>query len=148
MSYWLNWINLDEAPALLVLIGILTFLSRQFQGETAETARRARQITLVSFVIYAIAGLCEWGAPTVTKFLILIVKASLAAGIMYGLASILCPPLFYAMAQLQFKPKPCPAPPKPIVQPIEISPEERARIEEARRQAALEILFPAWGYVL
>jgi hypothetical protein len=138
MSYWLNWINLDEAPALLVLIGILKFLSRQFQGETAETARRARQVTLVSFVMYAIAGLCEWGAPTVTKFLILIIKAALAAGIMYGIASILCPPLSYAAAQLKLKPKPRPAPPRPIVPPIEISPEERARMEEARRQAVLE----------
>jgi hypothetical protein len=112
----MNWINLDEAFPIIFLIVLLSVL-----GEHMPQNAWPRQIGVTAFLAYIAFGVEAWGAPTVTAFSLIVVRAVLAAGLIYGFAGILIPFGIFIYEQI---PKP-----EPELKPEIVIPEEEEEPE-------------------
>ena len=146
----LDSIQLSEAPELLILAILLAFIGGQMARPDSATYQKARRITAAVFLLYAVMGLIAWGIAGVTDLLQIILRASLAAAISFGLAVVTLAPAEFLIGQakkwIPARPKPQPPAPKPAplvpVATRDYAAEERAekermsRIDDARSVAA------------
>lgn len=121
--FLLDWINPDEVLPLIVLICMLAFIGGQMTRSDSESHRRARRISVAVFLLYAGMGIYAWGPDGVTELLLIVLRASLAAGVSFGIALVTLTPAEYLIDQVKAlipKPRPKPAdspkpsPPTPI----------------------------------
>jgi hypothetical protein len=91
MLNFLEWINFDELPALVVLIGLLWVISGQMTRPNEATNRWVRRTAAVSLIGYAVMAMCAWPPSSVSELLVIVIRAVLATGFVTGLASILLP---------------------------------------------------------
>ena len=143
MMFVLDWINLDEFLPLVVLIGLLNFIGGRMTRPTAETTRVTRRVAYVTFVIYAGIALCSWGVSGPMDMLPIILRASLATGLVFGLTLIAMPAIdaVTVIAKARFKPKiESWTPPLPRVEPTvapkpEITEQEpETHVDDARNE--------------
>lgn len=150
MATLLDFIQLSEAPELLILAMLLAFIGGQMARPDSPTYQKARRITAAVFLLYAMMAIFVWGIVEVTHLLQIIVRASLAAAISFGLAVVTLAPAEFLIGQAQrWMPArstttphaPKPAPPVPVAI-RDYAVEERAEnermngIEDARNVVA------------
>lgn len=151
MGSFLDFIRLSEAPELLILAILLAFIGGQMTRPDSVTYQKARRITAAVFLLYSVMAIFAWGIAEVTDLLQIILRASLAAGISFGLAVVILAPAEFLFGQakrwMPARSKPQPPAPKPAL-PVSVATrdyaaEERAekermsRIDDARNVAAL-----------
>ena len=99
MASFLDFIRLSEAPELIILAMLLAFIGGQMAKPDSDTYRRARHITAAVFVLYTVTGIFKWGISGVTELLLIILRASLAAAISFGLALVTLAPAEFLIGQ-------------------------------------------------
>lgn len=157
MSEFLDFVNLEEALPLLVLVLLLWFLGSQMTESDSVSQRWTWRIAAAALLLYAAAGIVAWTPARPTEFVTLVLRAALAAGLARGISMILLPPLRFLYQQLSLhlavKPKPQrqlvptdiplreerPSSP-PETPPPSPTPEERAAAALARYEAKLQLL--------
>jgi len=91
MTPFLEWISFDELPELVVLICLLWVIGGQMTRPT-EFSRRWQRRTAAA-VLFAYVGLASysWEPSGVSDLLAIVIRATLAAAFVAGLASIVLP---------------------------------------------------------
>jgi len=150
MATLLDFIQLSEAPELLILAMLLAFIGGQMARPDSPTYQKARRITAAVFLLYAMMAIFAWGIVEVTHLLQIILRASLAASISFGLAVVTLAPAEFLIGSVKKwmpaptkarPPEPKPAPPVPVATrdyaAEEHTEHERVkRIDDARNVAA------------
>lgn len=146
----LELINPDEFLPLVVLIFLLAFIGGQMTRSDSETYQKARRITAAVFLLYTGMAIYAWSPSGATDLLVIILRASLAAGMAFGLSLVTLAPATSLVRQVKawVPPKPTPNPakppkpsPLPVSMPRDFAAEERAekermsQIDDARMEA-------------
>lgn len=126
----LEFVRLEEAIEVLVLIIMATFIGTQFTSPQSPEGRRAKHLAGATFLIYAGAGINTFGVTSATDLIVIILRASLAAGVVYGFALIVLTPVSLVWKHL--KPKSVPRVEKPKPQPVLVPSRKRSAVEIAR----------------
>lgn len=138
MMFLLDWINPAEFLPLVVLICLLVFIGGQMTRADTETYRRAQRISAAAFLLYAGMGIYAWEPAGATEFVFITLRASLAAGVAFGLALVTLAPAAFLIERVKTLitqiPKPRPAeppkpPPPPVTRPRDFAAEEQAEKE-------------------
>jgi len=143
--FLLDWINLDEDfPPLVVLIGLLIFIGGQMTRPTPETSRITRRVGYLTWVLYAVTAAYSWGVSGPTDFVGVVLRASLATGLVYGATLIAMPAIDAVSALMKAKPMPIsqpwtPPPPPTVEQKVVPKPEKsdherKSQVDEARNE--------------
>ena len=125
----LDWINLDEFLPLVVLIGLLNFIGGRMAQPTVASVRITRRVAYVVFTLYALAALCSWEVSEPMDFLVIVLRASLATGLIYGLTLIAIPAIDAAagLVKVRRTPESQPwTPPLPNLEPAFTPPKPEA----------------------
>jgi len=85
----LDWINLDEFLTLVVLICLLVFTARQMARPDSLVYRQARRLAGATIVLYAALGIHAWGLSSARDLLVILIRALLAAGVVFGTSTII-----------------------------------------------------------
>lgn len=93
----LDWINPDDFVTLLVLICLLVFTGWQMAQPDLHAYRQARRVAGAALVLYIVLAVSAWGVPTASALLPIVVRAMLAAGIVFGLTSIVLAVVYRAV---------------------------------------------------
>ena len=101
MDTGLEWINLNELPELIVLIGLLWLIGQEMTQPTEFSNRWVRRIGVATLLVYVVGAIQTRPPYHVADLLAILVRALLAAGMVGGLASILVP-LFHPLFQKTF----------------------------------------------
>ena len=109
MSEFLDWFSLSELFPLVMLIFLLIFIGGQMAQHDSGTYRRARRFSAAVFLLYAGMGIYSWSPSGATDFVVLLLRAALAAGVGFGLALLLLAPAIFVIEHVQaILPKPAP----------------------------------------
>lgn len=93
----LDLINLDEFVPLLVLICLLLIIGGQMTRPDLAMHQLARRLSAGTLLLYAAMGICTWQPLSVSDLLVILVRAILATGVVYGVATILLPVFQYVL---------------------------------------------------
>lgn len=89
MNELLDWINLDEFLTLVVLICLLVFTARQMARPNLLVYRQAGRLAGATVVLYAALGIHAWGVSSARDLLVILIRAILAAGVVFGIGTIM-----------------------------------------------------------
>ena len=89
MNALLDWINPEEFPTLVVLIGLLIFTARQMVRPDSLVYRQASRLAGATIVLYAALGIHAWGLSSARDLLVLLIRAILAAGVAFGISTLI-----------------------------------------------------------
>src|SRR5438552_428668 len=137
--FLLDWFTLDDIVPLIVLICLLIFIGGQMTRPTADTRRITRRVAYTTFVLYAGTALYSWGASGPVHVLGIVLRASLATGLAFGLTMIAIPSIegIAALAKVKTAPKSEPwtpplsrVEPKAIVKPDNSEHERKAQVDD------------------
>ena len=87
----LEWINLDELPALIVLICLLWLIGGQMTRPSEFSNQWVRRTAAVTLLAYTGLAIHAWQPSGPTDLLVILIRALLATGLVGGLASIILP---------------------------------------------------------
>lgn len=93
----LNWINLDETLTLLVLICLLVFTGWQMARPDTLAYRHACKSAAATLLLYGVLAVSAWGLSSAGDLLAIVVRAMLAAGIVFGLSSIILAAVYHTV---------------------------------------------------
>lgn len=86
MTEMLDLVRLEEFLPLVVLCLILLFIADKVTRPDAGVLTTSRRLTAVTFVVYLAAGTSNWRPSNATELLIVVLKACMAAGIVFAIA--------------------------------------------------------------
>ncbi len=89
MSQLLDLIHPDEFPALIVLICLLFVTAERLARPDSLTMRRASWLSAAVCLAYIVTGAAVWSPARVAEFLMLLIRAGLAAAVTFGVATLL-----------------------------------------------------------
>lgn len=140
MIHLLDVIRLEETIEILLLVILLIFIGGQMTQRESEVFRKARRFSAAVFLLYAVIGVFVLSPSGMTEILIIVLRASLAAGLGFGLALILFAPVAYLIEQARTfiskrTPKPLAIPNPPPLPPIQYM---IPVVDERERQQQLE----------
>ena len=137
MFHILELIRLEEAIELGILAILLAFIGGQMVRPDSVIYQKARRITAAVFLLYAVMGIFAWGIDGVTDLLLIILRASLAAAISFGLAVVTLAPaeflIGHAKKWMPARSKPQPPAPKPAP-PVPVAIRDYAAEEQAEKE--------------
>jgi hypothetical protein len=91
MIDFLEWINFDDLPALIVLICLLWVTAGQMTKPSEWSNRWVRRTAACTFLAYAASAAYAWQPSGPADLLCILLRGLLAAGLVSGLASIALP---------------------------------------------------------
>ncbi len=139
MAELLDIIRLEEIVEIGILIVLLAFIGGQFTKPTSQEFDKAKAIAGATLRLYAGAGIFAWGTHSISDVIVILLRASLAAGVMHGLALVLLTPASIVWKRLKRKPslrapQPRPAPPPSPPPRVKSEDELQRELEEAERR--------------
>lgn len=84
MTDVLEWINLEDSLTLLVLIFLLIFIGGQMARPGSAVYGQARRLSAGTIVLYAALGIYAWGPSSAGDFVMILIRALFAGGVMFG----------------------------------------------------------------
>lgn len=87
----LEWINLDELPELIVLIGLLWVIGGKMTRPTDFSNRWLRRVVAMTLLTYSCTAIYAWSPSSAGDAVVILIRALLAAGLVGGAASIVLP---------------------------------------------------------
>ncbi len=136
MQQFLDWFRLEEVFSIVVLTMLLTHIGGKMMTADSETYQRARRLTAAVLLLYSGLAIWTWGVSSVTDLLIITLRASLAAGVTFGLALVLLTPAAFLIGRLKaLKPKAKQKSAEPLKSPLQPESEPRDYAAEAKAEA-------------